>query len=67
MIRLRHMSEAESRAFDRDPETFMLAISFATRVATTCVGKMPDEADAVNIAKALANIYAEAKAAKVSA
>lgn len=32
-IRLRHMSEAERQAFDRDPEAFGLALRFAARVA----------------------------------
>lgn len=32
-LKLRHMSEAEQRAFDRDPETFALALRFAARVA----------------------------------
>lgn len=33
VMKLRHMGEAEKRAFERDPETFTLALRFAARVA----------------------------------
>ena len=33
MIKLRHMSESERRAFAADPDGFILALRFAARVA----------------------------------
>lgn len=33
MVKLRHMSERERRAFAHDPDTFVEALRFAARVA----------------------------------
>lgn len=33
MLKLRHMTDREFNAFQRDPETYMLALRFAERVA----------------------------------